>query len=198
MKRLFVSFIALSSAICFISAPVMAYGGTGLFGTTESKSSNLKPFPKWTKVVSRIKNDGSFVEWENLLKKTEGLDTYNKVKLVNEQLNARRYIVDPTNWGKSDYWETLREFFYRNGDCEDYAISKFMTLREAGVPNEQMRIVIVQDQNLRIAHAILAVKINGQDYILDNQIKQMTPANRIYHYKPVYSINESNWWLHKK
>ena len=197
-KTLFLGVAIISAS--FFMAPMVSfsYANSGLFGTNERTSTNLAPFPKWNKVMSKISQDESFVEWENVLKAVDGMDRFNKVREVNRIINNRRYVIDPTNWGMSDYWATLREFFYKNGDCEDYAISKFMTLRELGIPNDDMRVVIVQDQNLRIAHAILAVKINGQEYILDNQIKDITPDRNIRHYKPVYSINETNWWLHKR
>ena len=60
-----------------------------------------------------------------------------------------------------------------------------------------MRIVIVQDLNLKVAHAILAVYVDGTIKILDNQIKQVVDAETIRHYRPIYSVNEDAWWLHR-
>jgi predicted transglutaminase-like cysteine proteinase len=48
-----------------------------------------------------------------------------------------------------------------------------------------------------VAHAVLAVYINGTIMILDNQARQVVRADSIRHYRPYYSINESSWWLHK-
>jgi len=65
------------------------------------------------------------------------------------------------------------------------------------VPTDDMRIEIVQDLNLGgIIHAILIVFEDGKVYVLDNQIKQVMLAVDIYHYKPIYSINEKHWWRH--
>ena len=60
-----------------------------------------------------------------------------------------------------------------------------------------MRLVILQDENLNVAHAILAVRLDDQNFILDNQVDAVLPDTQILHYRPVYSINESAWWLHR-
>ena len=62
----------------------------------------------------------------------------------------------------------------------------------------QMRLVILQDENLRAAHAILAVRLDDVYMILDNQVDAVLPDTQILHYRPVYSLNESGWWLHHK
>ncbi len=124
-------------------------------------------------------------------------DPHAKIDKVNRFMNRAKYVVDPINWGVKDYWETPGEFFVRFGDCEDYAIAKFLTLRALGFKDESMRIVIVQDLNLKVAHAILAVYIDDTIKILDNQIQQVVDAPTIRHYKPIYSVNEQSWWLHK-
>ena len=86
---------------------------------------------------------------------------------------------------------------YRTGDCEDYAISKYVSLVHLGWPKENMRIVVLQDQNLNVAHAILVVYINDQALVLDNQIPQVIDSTRIKHYKPIFSITDGRWWLHR-
>jgi predicted transglutaminase-like cysteine proteinase len=101
------------------------------------------------------------------------------------------------NWGMEDYWETPYEFQEISGDCEDYAISKYYSLRAIGVPADRMRVIIVQDLNLGgIIHAILGVYEDGDLLILDNQAKQVLPAMRIYHYRPIYGVNEEAWWAY--
>ncbi len=117
---------------------------------------------------------------------------------VNAFMNRSTYIIDPVNWGVPDYWATPTEFFMKDGDCEDYAISKYITLKRMGVPKNSMRLVIVQDENLRIAHAVLSVKMGDKLMILDNQVDAVMEQKRIHHYRPVYSINEQAWWLHRK
>ena len=49
-----------------------------------------------------------------------------------------------------------------------------------------------------VAHAVLVVYMNGTAYVLDNQIKAVVDHRRIYHYRPIYSLNERNWWYHRR
>ncbi|MBI3707639.1 MAG: transglutaminase-like cysteine peptidase, partial [Proteobacteria bacterium] len=95
------------------------------------------------------------------------------------------------------YWATPLQFFAKDGDCEDYAIAKFVSLKMLGFTNEQMRLVVLDDLNLQIPHAILVVYIGGRAFVLDNQIPKVVPAEVIHHYRPIYSINEDGWWLHR-
>ncbi len=123
--------------------------------------------------------------------------TLELLKAVNLYMNRAPYIVDPVNWGIPDHWATPDEFFLKDGDCEDYAISKLVTLKRLGVDPSKMRLVVLQDENLRIAHAVLAVELDGEFHILDNQVDSVLPHTKILHYRPVYSINEDGWWLHQ-
>ena len=82
------------------------------------------------------------------------------------------------------------------GDCEDYVIVKLFSLRWLGWADDAMRLVVVQDTNLRLPHAVLAVASEGDVYILDNQASIIVPERTIVHYAPVYSISDRQWWLH--
>lgn len=123
--------------------------------------------------------------------------TRELIDAVNLYMNRSAYIVDPVNWGIPDHWATPDEFFLKDGDCEDYAISKYVTLKRLGVDPSLMRLVVLQDENLGVAHAVLAVQFEGTFFILDNQVDSILPHDQILHYRPVYSINESFWWLHQ-
>ena len=85
----------------------------------------------------------------------------------------------------------------KNGDCEDYAIAKYFSLRWLGLKPEDMRILVLHDMNLRVAHAVLVVYHRGRALILDNQVRGVVEADAIRHYRPIYSINEQHWWLHR-
>lgn len=137
-------------------------------------------------------------DWDGFVKSKTSPLSKSLLDDVNKYMNVSAYIVDPVNWGMPDYWATPTEFFLKDGDCEDYAISKYVTLKRMGVDISKMRLVIVQDENLRIAHAVLAVTLEDNIYILDNQVNAVLPHNKIRHYRPVYSINEQAWWLHRK
>ena len=131
-----------------------------------------------------------------MLTDLKGRPRIAQIKSVNRYMNEISYVKDIVNWGMEDYWETLFEFFTRNGDCEDYAIAKYLSLKKLGFTQDQLRIVVLNDSNLKILHSVLAVYEGGKVYILDNQIKNVLEDKRIHHYEPIYSINETAWWRH--
>ena len=176
-----------------------------IFGSVELPSKNLKKFPKWLDMLGRWKggapceSDTCTVKgWQGLIDGLKGKDRLTQIKEVNKLLNSKKYIIDMKNWGIEDYWAIPYQFLKKNGDCEDYAIAKFMALKELGIPIEDMRVVALQDLNLGVGHAVLVVYEGNDPLLLDNQIKTVVPANTVKHYQPVYSINENGWWLHRK
>ena len=203
-----------SAILTAVAAPVSSHAGTRapLFGTVEIRTTNLKPFPKWTGMLDRMFAEQGSTEgpcnsaafnkchrehWQALIDQQTGKPLLQQLQSVNSFMNDKRYIVDPINWGVNDYWATPKQFFSKYGDCEDYAIAKYVTLKRLGLATEDMRIVVLQDLNLGIAHAVLAVFVNDRVMILDNQIKQVVNAQTIRHYRPIFSINEEAWWLHR-
>lgn len=198
---------ALVVLAAVLSEPVRAQETPKLFGTTEIRSSNIKPFPKWTDMLARHhaeENRGdppctptrfvrcNIAEWLAFLNGEGNKNRATQLTDVNAFLNQHPYVLDKLN-----YWETPREFAMHDGDCKDYAITKYFSLRYLGWKTDELRIVVVQDLNLRVAHAVLAVYTEGGILILDNQARQVVRADTIRHYLPYYSINENSWWLHK-
>jgi predicted transglutaminase-like cysteine proteinase len=174
-----------------------------LFGSGEKRSGDLSAFTKWSAVFDRFNRELSspaankIVDvWKRELSNFHGKDLETMVDGVNDMVNRVRYIGDNRNWGKSDYWETPVEFFARGGDCEDFAITKYTFLRALGVPENRLRIAIVKDMEKGIPHAILIVYTDRGPVVLDNQIKSVKRASQIDHYKPIFSINRTAWWLH--
>lgn len=177
--------------------------GTPLFGTGERASTDMASFTKWSAMFDRFSNEvnngssnDAIQKWRANLSSLNGLPLSEMANGVNNMMNKVRYIGDQKNWGKSDYWETPVEFMTYGGDCEDFAIAKYVSLRALGVPDRAMRVAIVKDTQKNIAHAILIVYTENGPMVLDNQIKSMTEASSIHHYKPIYSINRTAWWLH--
>ncbi len=184
-----------------------------LFDTSEKRSLNLKPFPKWTGALDRYFKDAGLPEgscddaafnkchlayWGDFIDKLADVPPLEQLDSINRYMNEAPYITDPRNYSVKDYWATPKQFFDRDGDCEDYAIAKFTSLRALGWDNTHMRIVVLQDLNLKIAHAVLVVYVDGEAWILDNQIKQIVTADTIRHYRPLFSLNEDSWWIHRR
>ncbi len=174
-----------------------------LFGAKEKRSTNLKAFTKWSSMFERfdraLNDQSSRRIIDEMLKEVAQYKSdsiHQMAKNVNRMMNEQKYIIDNKNWGKSDYWATPIEFMTRGGDCEDFAIAKYVALRALGVPENRMRVAIVQDQQKNIPHAILVVYSEKGAVILDNQIKSVKRESEIAHYKPIFSINREAWWLH--
>jgi len=175
-----------------------------LFGSGEKASTDISAFTKWKDMFSKFENEilngkgsAELASWKGEIATYKGLPLKTMAAKVNTLINKTKYITDNRNWGKSDYWATPVEFFTRGGDCEDFAIAKYVSLRALGVPENRMRIAIVQDTLKNIPHAILVVYTNSGAMVLDNQYSAMKYASSIKRYKPIFSINRTAWWLHK-
>jgi predicted transglutaminase-like cysteine proteinase len=94
-----------------------------------------------------------------------------RVGLINRAADlAISPVSDEMQWGVADHWsdpfETLRS---SRGDCEDYAILKYAALLEAGIPKDDVRIVILKTLFPNEIHAAVATRVDGQWLILDNR-----------------------------
>ncbi len=76
------------------------------------------------------------------------------------------------------------------GDCEDYAIAKYVALQMAGIPAEDLRIVVVLELNGE-GHAVASVRLDGHWLILDNQRMAMVEDVNARSYRPRFVIDES-------
>lgn len=185
----------------------------GLFGSIEFRSSTLAAIPQWTSVLSRIEAEKELlaacgadaarcqtpraVEWRHIVESLRGRPLLNQLEVLNRGVNALvPYVTDDVVYGLSDYWATPGEFLRNAGDCEDYAIVKFVSLLEVGVPNDTMRIVVVMDVVRNLAHAVLAVKIDNRSYILDSLIDAVVEDRFFTQYVPQYSVNLDSRWAH--
>lgn len=214
LRRLLATVIAAMLAFTAVSfAQGEGEVRDSFFSTTEQMSFKLDPFKKWNEAISRFSkeyaqskagkcgaaemNKCNFEKWMAFLDGLKDKDQVTQIREINNYMNRAPYVTDPVNWGMKDFWATPGEFMAKFGDCEDYAIAKYMSLRYLGYSEDVLRVVAVKDLNLKIGHAILVVYYNDKPYVLDNQIKQVVPAEKIKHYLPVFSINTKAWWKHR-
>lgn len=201
----FLCFLGLVSAQVAVAQE--ALGRTGVFGYKERRNEGFGMFPQWVSVMQRHASEVSspqncpinlckVPEWQSLIVSLQGRSLREQVVAVNEFANRFRYVIDQENYGRSDYWAIPREFLTLGGDCEDYSIIKYFSLRQLGVPADSLRVVIVQDTNLRVPHAIMALQLQDDVMILDNQIPEVVSHRKVAHYLPVFSVNEHYWWMH--
>ena len=114
---------------------------------------------------------------------------------VNGYFNRIPAVTDQAHWGVEDYWATPAETLASNGgDCEDYAIAKYFTLKELGVPIARLRLVYARTTRSRAAHMVLAYYPEPQadPLILDNLQGSIEPASERSDLIPVYSFNDED------
>lgn len=139
--------------------------------------------------------------WQDLMDNITGLDEKTKLTEVNDFFNRVRFIDDIKHWKQEDYWATPVEFLISNGgDCEDFSIAKYFTLREVGVDISKLSIAYVKALDYNQAHMVLTYyeTPNSVPLVLDNLIPQIKPASQRPDLLHVYSFNGDNLWLSKK
>jgi len=123
-----------------------------------------------------------------LLKDLKNASEIKKLNVVNTWFNYIKYKSDKKIYNQSDYWATLYEFVGKDaGDCEDYTIAKYYTLKALGVSPEKMKFtyVIYKDRKgKKISHMVLAYlkvpkpKSKKDILILDNNNQRVLPASK--------------------
>lgn len=140
-------------------------------------------------------------QWQVLMQTAKGLSDQEKLKKVNDFFNYRiKFVDDLRLWNVADYWATPLEFLARGqGDCEDYSIAKYFTLKELGVSEKKMRITYVKALKLNQAHMVLTYYSSPRDIpvVLDNLITEIKLATKRTDLMPVYSFNGMGLWIAK-
>jgi len=164
-------------------------------------------FRKWQAMLTRDAKSGTCVAALHeqclpidvlmFIDRVQGLSEAQKLKKVNAFVNRVRYRSDSALYGTNDHWASPGEFFSRGkGDCEDFGIAKYSLLMALGFASESMRLIIVRDVRARDYHAVLAVHLGENDYILDNRTNRLLVAKKQTYLKPIYALNIEHWWLY--
>lgn len=151
------------------------------------------------KYGSRARN--RLLDWEALMENNKNKNEAAKLKIVNDFFNQMKFVSDQIHWKQEDYWATPVEFLAtKGGDCEDFSIAKYFTLKELGVPDEKMLITYVKALSLNQAHMVLTYykTPNSEPLVLDNLIGKIKLASKRKDLLPVYSFNGEGLWLSKK
>ena len=143
--------------------------------------------------------------WQQLHQTSSGLSERDKLLNVNSFFNAVPSVTDQAHWGKADYWATPLELLASNGgDCEDFAIAKYFTLRALGVPDERLKITYVKarlaNSRQSIAHMVLTYYATpeAEPLVLDNLFGAIKLAHERPDLTPLYSFNARGLWAAKE
>lgn len=187
-----------------IVAIVIIFSYLTSFSTaTIPKNFSQKKFDEFTKKYGE-RASKRLLLWDDLIESAKDKKLLYKLKMVNDFFNKMPYKLDSIHWKKTDYWASPFEFLGTGaGDCEDYAIAKYFTLRQLDIEDRKLRIVYVKllrkSSRYEQAHMVLTYyhKPNATPIVLDNINKRLKLATKREDLKPVYSFNASGLWRAK-
>lgn len=137
--------------------------------------------------------------WQRLLATQQQVPELEQLKAVNLFFNKQmRYVEDIDLWRQVDYWETPVEGLWKGaGDCEDYAIAKYFSLRHLGVSSDKLRITYVKALRQNRAHMVLTYysSPDAMPLVLDSLMDAIKPASQRPDLLPVYAFNGEGLWL---
>lgn len=131
------------------------------------------------------------LQFLKIVKAAASRDGLARLGEINRAINlAVRPVSDRVQYGVDDHWTSpLATLAAGAGDCEDYAIAKLVALHEAGVPRENLRLIIMRENATAEDHAVVAARVDGHWHILDNRFFVMVEDTDINKYKPVFAID---------
>lgn len=141
------------------------------------------------------------LSWEELITLDESTTDQDKLMKVNDFFNRMEFIDDAVHWGEKDYWATPIEFLgTQGGDCEDFSIAKYFTLKAMGVEEEKLNLTYVKALNYNVHHMVLTYysSPDAEPLILDNLVPMIKPASQRSDLIPIYSFNGTGLWLAKQ
>lgn len=127
-----------------------------------------------------------------MMNAAQNLDEKQKLEKVNDFFNQIPYHSDQNVWGVSDYWATRLEFLGKaQGDCEDFVIAKYFTLKELGIPASKMYMTYAKAKRLNVAHLVLTYYEHpkAMPLVLDNYNFKILPASQRNDLEPIYSFS---------
>lgn len=140
--------------------------------------------------------------WQKLIQDASSTDTIRRLALVNDFFNRRiHYGEDPDVWLRRDYWATpLESLGIGKGDCEDFALAKYVTLLLSGVAEDRLRLIyvraVIEGRTTR-AHMVVGYYPEGGKvpWILDSLAGEVLPADQRRDLTPVFSFNLQSLWV---
>jgi predicted transglutaminase-like cysteine proteinase len=113
-----------------------------------------------------------------------------RIGVINRAINmAIEPMSDMAQWGVPDKWSApLETFTTHKGDCEDYAIAKYVALIEAGIAADDVKLMIVHNTAAHEDHAVTAARLDGAWIILDNRWLKLVEDRAMPEAVPLYAL----------
>jgi predicted transglutaminase-like cysteine proteinase len=177
------------------------------FGVTAITVTNGAILTKWRDLEADLRNEAEILDYcrdhdlcppavQKLLEIiAEGRARSGRARIgvINRAVNmAIRPTSDFAQWGVPDHWSApLETFATARGDCEDYAIAKYVALREAGIAEDDIRLLVVRDLTVNEDHAIAAVRLDEDWIVLDNRWLALARDTELHRLVPLFVLDGS-------
>ena len=145
------------------------------------------------------------IELQGLTQRLQSASDIEKLTQINDFFNQKIQFVDEIEvWGISDYWATpLESIGHQAGDCEDFAIAKYVFLKKLNIDNNRLKLTYVRaqiqngDTRAFRAHMVLSYYQTPQSepLILDNLTPEILPASSRKDLSPIFSFNDTGLWV---
>lgn len=166
------------------------FGLSLLFFGTAAQAQTLAALPVSSAPISSVGVAKPLLGWSQFCEKfrsecavsvaeSDTIDltpqAWKTIVSVNQRVNSSiRAVTDADHFGVVDTWGFPDD---GRGDCEDFQLLKRRLLAEAGLPRRAMRMTVVIDE-LGEGHAVLMVRTNRGDFVLDNKTSSILPWHR--------------------
>jgi predicted transglutaminase-like cysteine proteinase len=116
---------------------------------------------------------------------------WKELEQVNRSTNREvTPVTDQEYYDQEEYWTYPGKY----GDCEDYVLLKRFRLLELGWPSSSLLVTVVRQPN-GDGHAVLTVRTDVADFVLDNLRNRILPWNKTeYRYLKRQSAAYSGHW----
>jgi predicted transglutaminase-like cysteine proteinase len=176
----------------------------GVFGSMAIPMRNFPVSARWTPIYRAISSCTGNACWQKnkslatVVTTARGKGFLEKLDGVNRGVNSLiAYKRDKAVYGSLDHWAKPGEILKRGaGDCEDFAILKMAALLDAGIPAQSMSLVVLQDSQKGVFHAVLSVSTSSGTFILDNVRNTVVKDTSLPSYVPLYSFSTNRAWIH--
>jgi predicted transglutaminase-like cysteine proteinase len=203
--------LGLPAAVPFDAkdAPAAKPRAEGPFGLRETAPVSGSLPAMWRSAAQRLPGEHSILErcradsakcppaagrFLALINRAQSRDGWTRVAEINRAINLDvRPVSDTTLYGAAPFWPTpLITFASNAGDCKDYAIAKYVALRELGFSADDLRIVVVYIPATAEYHALTAVRYDDHWSILDNRTSEIRRDADISDYRALFVMDGDN------
>jgi predicted transglutaminase-like cysteine proteinase len=182
--------------------------GAEPFGLVTFRAPEGLLWVKWRKLVGELQAESKILarchaepercdnpaaqKFLRLVEDGRKLPARARIDLINRTINAAvRYTTDLDQHGVPDLWSApLATLSTGQGDCEDYAIAKYVALRATGVSADDLRLLLVHDRIAHQDHAVVGVRQNGRWLMLDNRHEVPIENKDAWHFTPLFALDQ--------